>query len=149
MSPDANKIIKGVLVETLKTKVKYAAGATLALGVIACSVAAAVCTGTGAITLSMTMAQSIIKGAASSAGSRVGDAAAAALAGGAAGAAVAAAAYRKEEMPSIDNEDKLSPMEMLIARIERLEHAMFVPSPSSSQALTTQGRQRDAKRLTA
>ena len=126
MSADTDQIIKGVLVQTLKTKIKYAAGATLALGVVACSVAAAVCTGTGAITLSMTMAQSIIKGAASSAGSRVGNAATAALAGGAAGAAVAAAALRKEEMPPIENEDKLSPMELLVARIERLEHAMFV-----------------------
>jgi hypothetical protein len=127
MSADSEKIIKGVLVQTLKTKLKYAAGATLAIGVVACSVAAAVCTGTGAITLSTTLAQSIIKGAASSAGGRVGDAATAALAGGAAGAAVAAAAARaKEPMPPIVDEATLGPMELLQARVDRLEHAMFV-----------------------
>jgi len=127
MDPDSEKIIKGVLVQTLKTKLKYAAGATLAVGVVACSVAAAVCTGTGALTLSTTLAQSIIKGAASSAGSRVGDAATLALAGGAAAAAAASAASRsKLPLPPIENEASLTPMELLQARIVRLEHAMFV-----------------------
>jgi hypothetical protein len=75
------------------------------------------------------MAQSIIKGAASSAGSRIGDTATAAIAGGAAGAASAAAlaGHSKVIMPPIPNEDNITdPMEMLRARIERLEHAMFI-----------------------
>ena len=127
MSADTDKIIKGVLVQTLKTKLKYAAGATLAIGVVACSVAVGICTGTGALTLSATLAQSIVKGAASSVGGRVGDAATAALAGGAAGAAVAAAAARqKETMVPIEDEASLTPMELLQARVDRLEHAMFV-----------------------
>lgn len=127
MSADTDKIIKGVLVQTLKTKIKYAAGATLAIGVVACSVAAAVCTGTGALTLSVTLAQSIIKGAASSAGSKIGNTATAAIAGGAAGAAVAAGmGHVKEPMPIIVDESTLGPMEKLQARVDRLEHAMFV-----------------------
>lgn len=135
MDPSSEKIIHGVLVKTVTDKLKVAAAGTVALGVIACSVAAAVCTGTGAITLSASLAQSIAKGAISTAGSRLGGGAIdASLAGTAAGAAAGAAAgyavaatVAKPPMPPLArvDESKMTPIELLAARVDRLEHAVF------------------------
>lgn len=134
MDPNSEKIIHGVLRKTVQDKLKYAAAGTVALGIVACSVAAAVCTGTGAITLSTALAQSIAKGAVSSAGSRLGGSAvsvslgdaAAGAAGAAAGAAAGVALVSgKPRMPPIADEKDMTPAELLAARVSRLEHAVF------------------------
>jgi hypothetical protein len=125
MTSAQQDIIRNVLRKTLADKLKKGAAATIALGVVGCSVAAAICTGTGAMTITLAVANSIIKGAASSVGNRLSDAAIATSAGGAAGALAAAAiagGSRKQEMPPL----LIKPgMDELEARIERLEHAVF------------------------
>lgn len=118
MDPDSDKVIKAVLVEALKTKLKNAAGGTLMLGVIACSVAAAICTGTGAITLSVAMAQGIVSGAVSGTGSLLGGSIVERASG-----AKPVGGWVKQPMPPL--EESLTPMALLQARIDRLEHAMF------------------------
>lgn len=126
MSPNKRDIIKSVLQKTLKDKIAKSVAGTVALGVIACSVAAAVCTGVGALTIATTVAESVLKGL----GTKTGDLAVSALAGGAAGAAAATAlggagGRRKEQMPRIVGEQVMSQMELLKARVDRLEHATF------------------------
>ena len=138
MDPDCDSIIKEVLVETLKTKLKIAVGGTIMLGVIACSVAAAICTGTGAITLSVAMAQGIVSGAVNGTGSLLGNSIVTSAAGYAATQQPAAQPPRgraKKRMPSL--EESLSPMALLQARVERLEHAMF--ETQDKEAVRTAG----------
>jgi hypothetical protein len=114
MSDDADSIVKGVLVKTLRNKLKYAAAGTLALGVIACSVATAVCTGTGALTLSVQLAQGIVKGAATSAGERAFDAA----------------------WPRVSNNEA---QQLLETRVQALEHAMFTKTDSTPVQIRNAG----------
>jgi hypothetical protein len=96
----------------------------IAFAVVGCMIATSACTGVGAFTISAQIAESIVKGAASS----LGQQGAAALTGGAAGAAagrLAASGRGKVEKPLIEEESSMPADQLLRARIERLEDAVF------------------------
>jgi hypothetical protein len=101
----------------LARNMKKAAAGVVGVGIIACSVAAALCTGVGAIGIATSVAESIIKGGAS----QVGNAAAAAVVVSGKGGGGA----RKSPMPSIPDEESLDDMTLLRARLARLEAAVF------------------------
>jgi hypothetical protein len=94
----------------------------ITLAVVGCLAAAAVCTGVGVFTLSAGVAESMVKGMASFAGQQT----ASAITGGVAGAATASAiGHTKVPKPAIEREECMTPEQLLAARIQRLEEAVF------------------------
>lgn len=124
---DDPKFISGTAAEntrillraSLKKNLAKAAAGVVGVGIIACSVAAAVCTGVGALGIASSVAKSIISGASNATTSVFLNA------GGAGG---------KQRMPDIPDQDDLDDMALLRARLDRLEHAVFTESPELTQA---------------
>lgn len=125
ISPDTRGATEALLREVLKKKLVTAGKGAIALGVITCSVAAAVCTGVGAITITKSIAESIIKGGTSKVAAiavthaLVNNAATSSATGG------PGKMRKKMKKPPIPNESDLAPDQLLAARIDRLEHAIF------------------------
>ena len=101
----------------LARNMKKAAAGVVGVGIIACSVAAALCTGVGAIGIATSVAESIIEGGASQLGNA---AAAAVVVPGRPGSGGGRA-----PMPNIPDEESLGDIELLRARLDRLETAVF------------------------
>ena len=118
---DQQKVLQSLQKAVNTQKVMVAGKAVISLTVLGCLVAVAACTGVGAITLSSSVAESVVKGIATS----LGQTGAVVVTGGArgGGSGTSLNAFQKIPKPVVEgkNEDDLT----LEERIARLELAIF------------------------